>query len=290
MFDSDANIGYFKTGLYLLNSSGVVGNNVTVGSYAKDKVSYNDPSSVAIDILNNKSDHYMIRTLSLTSVYIHRYHRGIRCRKTNSPSNIESIYISQGEILATKGIDLEAGHANYFSGFHMDTRDYGIRLMPGAATTRIIGCDIRGGRNEDAADVEGDYLLELRCPQVTVSGCTLMANFNKKGCIITGGTGTNAENISITGNHIAGNGSPSHYAINCDNESQNVTFGGNVLSEFGGNESPFTNDAGSEFFVYGQRQGNSFYSNIDSADLLARIATLEADHATMMNNNSGGSY
>ena len=56
--------------------------------------------------------------------------------------------------------------------------------------------------------------------------------------------------------------------------------------DFGGNQNPINNTG--DLYVYGQRDGNS--TTFDASDLLARIATLEADHATMMNNNSGGSY
>ena len=287
----DASIGYFKTGLKLQNSSGVVGNNVTIACHSKFTVSYGDVNSVAIDIINDMG-HNMIRTLNLTNVYLQRYHKALRCRKTASSGNIESLYISHGEILGAKGFDIEKADANYFSGLHFDVRDYAFKLDPGCNITRIVGNDIRAGRDEAGNDpvdgVDGDWLLQLRGNGAVVTGNDILSFMPRRGAIVTGGESTNPENITITGNWISGNGQTGYLAIKADNGSQNVTFGGNTLSQFGGNNSPFATDVGTELFIYGQRDGNS--TTFDASDLLARIATLEADHATMMNNNSGGSY
>jgi len=256
-FTSDSNTGYFRIGLYLLNSSGVVGDNLSIFTNAKDKVEYGDVESMGIFIHNTRELHAMIRTLSLTKVYIQRYHTAIRVvKEKGAPSNIESIYVHQGEILAAKGLDLQAGHANVFSNLHMDVRDHAAKLGQGAATTRFVGCDIRAGR-DGSEDVpvdgpDGDWLMQLRGNNTIVSACNLISNRPRRGAIVTAGEGTNADNFNISGNWIVGNQQSNYLALKVDNGSINVVFGGNTFSEFGGTKRPIEDDTnGQQLFIFG---------------------------------------
>ena len=122
-FTSDANTGYFRIGLMILNAAGVVGTNVNIYTNAKTKVEYGDTNSKAIEILKNKTNHFMIRMLSLTNVYLQRYHTAVKCTALASGGNMESLYISQGEILAATAFNMNNGDAIFLNGFHSDVRD-----------------------------------------------------------------------------------------------------------------------------------------------------------------------
>ena len=258
VFAPDALTGWFRRGLYLVNCSGVVGNNVNIFTNARDPVEYGTTNSAAIEIINTKDGHNMIRTLSLTNIYLQRYHTALKCKITGTGSNIESIYLSQGEILAAKGFTLEAGHAVYLSGLHMDVRDYAFSSDGGGGNTcRIVGCDIRSQRTEPGNDSTNDYLIKTRSDNVTIVGNLLYSFKPTAGVIRIGGGGSDPENIVIANNFISGNFQPTYHAINCDVGSTNVTFGGNQLSQFGGNNAPFLDQTGGELFIYGQRAGNS---------------------------------
>ena len=73
--------------------------------------------------------------------------------------------------------------------------------------------------------------------------------------IITGFAGTTPLGITITGNVFVGNGSSTYLALRVDDNSQDITFGGNVLRDFGGNQKPWFNTG--DLLVYGQRDGNT---------------------------------
>ena len=68
-FTSDADSGYFKTALKLLNSAGVVGTNLNIYTNSKTKVEYGVTDSCGIEIQNSLAGHNMIRTL-----YINNFH------------------------------------------------------------------------------------------------------------------------------------------------------------------------------------------------------------------------
>ena len=65
--------------------------------------------------------------------------------------------------------------------------------------------------------------------------------------------GTSAENISITNNVLKGGDNYNYIALLVREQGKNVTFGGNTLYKFGGNNSPWLNLAGSQLYIYGQR-------------------------------------
>mgnify|MGYP003114830929 CR=1 FL=1 len=250
----DANTGYFKTGLQLLNSAGVVGTNVNIYTNAKTKVEYGVTDSIAIHIQNTLGNHMMIRTLMLNNIYLQRYHTAIKSEITaGDQGNIETIYLNQGEILAAKAMDIDVGSAITVIGCHSDVRDYFFDGTRNANTIRIVGSDIRANRVDSEDTTTRDFLMKFRGQNITITGNNIMSFKNTAGILYSGGSNSNHANMVITGNHFAGNGSSSFRVLRTDVGSTNVTFGGNTLEQFGGNNNPIFNSVGSQLYVYGQR-------------------------------------
>ena len=254
-FASDANTGYFKRGLVLLNSAGVVGTNVNIYTNAKTKVEYGVTDSIAIHIQNTLSNHFMIRTLMLNNIYLQRYHTAIKSEATASDvnGNIESIYLSQGEILAAKALDINRGSAITVVGCHSDVRDYFFDGTRFANTIRIVGCDIRANRLDSEDTTTRDFLMKFRGQNTLITGNFLASFRNTSGILYSGGSNSNHANMVITGNHFSGNTSSAFRVLRTDVGSTNITFGGNTLEQFGGNNNPIFNSVGSQLYVYGQR-------------------------------------
>jgi hypothetical protein len=80
---------------------------------------------------------------------------------------------------------------------------------------------------------------------------------NKQGIIQTGGGANNHINTCITGNHFSGNGNNNFKVLDAAAGSRQITYGGNTLEGFGGNNNPIGNGVGAELLVYGQRAGNT---------------------------------
>ena len=250
----DANTGYFKTGLQLFNSAGVVGTNVNIYTNAKTKVEYGVTDSIAIHIQNTLANHMMIRTLMLNNIYLQRYHTAIKSEITaGDQGNIETIYLNQGEILAAKAMDIDVGSAITVIGCHSDVRDYFFDGTRNANTIRIVGSDIRANRVDSEDTTTRDFLMKFRGQNITITGNNIMSFKNTAGILYSGGSNSNHANMVITGNHFAGNGSSSFRVLRTDVGSTNVTFGGNTLEQFGGNNNPIFNSVGSQLYVYGQR-------------------------------------
>jgi hypothetical protein len=148
-------------------------------------------------------------------------------------------------------------------GIHSDVRDY---FLDGsntygdihyASTIRITGSDIRSNRIDSEDITNEDYLFTIKGQQTIITGNVIMSFKNKKGIFETGGTNHNQINTVISGNHLSGNGNSGFYALRAGTGSRTITYGGNTLEGFGGNENPISNSVGTELFVYGQRAGNS---------------------------------
>ena len=264
-FTSDANAGYFKIALKMLNSAGVVGTNLNIYTNSKTKVEYGVTDSVGIDIENSMAGHAMIRTLYLNNFYIQRYHTGIRAYSSagNSYNSLESLYLSQGELLASKALRMERMAAITVIGIHSDVRDYFLDSSNSygdihyASTIRILGNDIRANRIDGEDVTTQDYLIKIKGQQTVISGNNIMSFKNTQGVIQTGGPNSNQINTVITGNHFSGNGSSAFKVLNTASGSREVRFGGNTLESFGGNLNPISNAVGSQLIVYGQRTGNN---------------------------------
>lgn len=241
--------GYFKKGIWMSNSSGLVANNLNI--YTNQTASEEDPETVGIYVNNTMDNHNLIRTMHIHNVYIQRYYRGIKTEVSGTGSaSIESVYVSQGEFVGNSAFDFNRTSAIYLSGLHMDNRDFAIRT-DGTNIMRIVGCDIRNGRDQYPG--ETDFTLKLdTCKDVSITGCWLTAQTPTTGIIETG-AGSDAENICITGCNITGNGSSSFHAIRCQSNSDNITFGGNTLSNFNGNNSPWDDNSNGQLFTFGQR-------------------------------------
>ena len=240
--------GYFKRGIWMQNSSGLVANNLNI--YTNQTASEEDPECYGIYVSNTMDNHNLIRTMSITNVYIQRYYRGIKTEVFGTgSSSIESIYVSQGEFVGNSAFDFQRTSAIYLSGLHMDNRSFAIRT-DSTNIMRIVGCDIRNGRDQYPG--ETDFTVKLdNAKDVNITGCWLTAQTPTTGIIETGLAG-NAENICITGCNFTGNDSPTFHAIRCQGNSQNITFGGNTLSRFGNNNSPWDDNSG-QLYIFGQR-------------------------------------
>ncbi|UAW01092.1 putative pectin lyase [Synechococcus T7-like virus S-TIP28] len=264
-FASDADSGYFKKALHLLNSAGVVGTNLNIYTNSKTKVEYGVTDSVGIDIENSMAGHAMIRTLYLNNFYIQRYHTGIRAYSSagTSYNSLESLYLSQGELLASKAMRMERISAVTVIGIHSDVRDYFLDSSNDygdihyASTIRICGSDIRANRVDSEDTTTQDYLIKIKGQQTMITGNSIFSFKNTEGVIQTGGSNSNQINTVITGNHFSGNGNSGFNVLNTAAGSREITFGGNTLEAFGGNTNPITNVVGSELLVYGQRSGNT---------------------------------
>lgn len=264
-FASDANTGYFKTGLKMLNSAGVVGTNLNIYTNAKTKVEYGVTDSIGIDIQNNLAGHAMIRTLYLNNFYIQRYHTGIRAYSSagTSYNSLESLYLSQGELLAAKAIKAQRMSAITVIGIHSDVRDYFLDTSNGygdihyASTIRILGNDIRANRVDSEDTTTQDYLFNILGQQTIITGNNIMSFKNTQGIFKVGGSPGNQINTVISGNHLSGNNSSTFKALRCESNARQVTFGGNTLEQFGGNLSPISNSSGTQLSIYGQRAGNT---------------------------------
>ena len=194
-FASDANTGYFRVALKLLSSAGVVGTNLNIYTNAKTKVEYGDINSVGIEIENSMAGHAMIRTLYLNNFYIQRYHTGIRSYSSagNSYNSIESIYLSQGELLAAKALKIERAQAITVMGIHSDVRDYFFDSSNNygdihyASTVRITGNDIRANRTDSEDTTTSTYLFKIKGQQTIIVGNNLMSFKTTQGVIETGG-------------------------------------------------------------------------------------------------------
>lgn len=247
---SDATQARFKRGLYIVDAAGVALNNVGIISYSE--LVEEEVGTVAIDIVCTIPGHSMIRTLQALNIYLQRYYTALKVDVTTG-KNIESIYVSQGEIVAFNGIELDSGQATYFTGLHMDCQGWAYQNTSNGGPHRLIGNDIRGGR--DGTEGNTDYLLRLGANWTTIVGNDFLCQYPSQGVIITGFAGTAPLGITITGNVFVGNGSSQYLALRVDDDSQDITFGGNVIRDFGGNQKPWFNTG--DLLVYGQRDGNT---------------------------------
>lgn len=247
---SDATQAYFKRGLFIVNTGGVVANNVFISSYSE--LVEDNPGTVGIEIANTLAGNSMIKTFYGVNVDVVKYHTGIKVYKTDG-TNIESIYCTQGEIVCNQGIELDAGHATFFSGMHIECKSWAYKNESDGGPHRIVGCDLRGGRTGTEGNT--DYLIKLGADWTALTGCDILCQMPTSGVIITGHNSTAPKGITITGNVIVGNTKSNYLALRCDNGSEQVTFGGNTLVDFGGNQNAINNTG--DLFVYGQRAGNT---------------------------------
>ena len=253
--------GYFKKGLAIANVGGVYANNLTIANNRSgngpnnDGGAYEDPDSTGLWFLSSKG-RGSIRQFHCTNFYIQDFYHGVIAECVNAGSSIESIYMSQGEIKGRHGIEFRSGvSATYLAGIHMDTWEAAVEIFDGI-NHRIIGCDIRG---DDSKSYSG-YLVQLNANNIIfadnfVDAAPEQGQGTKGGLIAINDAdpGTEAANISITNNVLKGGDNYNYIALLVREQGKNVTFGGNTLYKFGGNNSPWLNLAGSQLYIYGQR-------------------------------------
>ena len=248
---TDSLQGWFKRGLYLLNAGGVNAVNLTISSY--NLITSKRAGTEGIAVMCNKAGNSIIRALHVVNLYIQRYNCCVKVQ-VQGGANIESIYISQGEIVGYRGFEFDAGQATYLAGLHMDCQEVAYQNTSNGGPHRVIGCDIRGGR--DSAGSNSNYLIKLGANNQTISGCDILCQMPNEGVIQVAPFGTAPEAISITGNVIEGKDDPNYRALEVNSGAKNIKYGGNSYRRFGG-EGRIVNAAGSELVVYGQRSGNT---------------------------------
>lgn len=250
---TDATQAYFLRGLWAENCGGIVAQNLNISSFNAN--TENNSDSYAIYIENSKSGHAVIRAFTGTHIYLQRYYYGIYATKAGGGQNIESIYCTNGEIVANKTIVLEATHATSFTNLHLDSQTGAYINNSDGGPHRIVGCDLRSGRTGTAN--LSDYMIKLRANWTTMTGNVILGQMPSDGHIQVGGNSRSPLGIAITGNVFVGKGTSSYNALRCESGSQDITFGGNQFRDFGGNLNPVSNSAGAELSVYGQRSGNT---------------------------------
>ena len=248
---TDPDQGWFKRGLVIQNAGGVNAVNLTISSY--NLITSGTAGTEGVYIVNTKAGHSMIRCFHAVNIYIQRYNCCVKSQLQGG-TNIESIYITQGEIVGYRGFEIDAGQATFLSGLHMDCQEVAYQNTSNGGPHRIIGCDIRGGR--DSAGSNSNYLIKLGANNTTLSGCDILCQMPNEGVIQVAPFGTQPEAISITGNVIEGKDDPNYRALEVNAGAKNIKYGGNSYRRFGG-EGRIVNAAGAELVVYGQRTGNT---------------------------------
>ena len=248
---TDASQGWFKRGLEIKNAGGVNAVNLTISSY--NLITSATAGTEGVYIVNTLPGHSMIRCFHCVNIYIQRYNCCVKSQ-VQGGTNIESIYITQGEIVGYRGFEIDAGQATFLNGLHMDCQEVAYQNTSNGGPHRIIGCDIRGGR--DDAGSNSNYLIKLGANNTTLSGCDILCQMPNEGVIQVAPFGTQPEAISITGNVIEGKDDPNYRALEVNTGAKNIKYGGNSYRRFGG-EGRIVNAAGDELVVYGQRTGNT---------------------------------
>ena len=244
---SPGSFGYFITGLYILNASGVMASNLSIYTNAGDQTTEAD--TFAIDINNTINGHAMIRTFMATNIYLQFYRTGIRTRSTGG--TIESLYVSQGECLAFRGFDINAGQAIDITSMHFDVQDQALNLNSNGGPTRIVGNDIRGQRTDKP--ITARELIYIKGDDVTMTGNFMASDRTTLAVIFID---HDAKAVSITGNVIKGISDRTFYALKVNDYATDVYFGGNSITEFSNNVDPFIDDS-NQATIFGQRGGNT---------------------------------
>ena len=237
---TDATQAYFKYGLATVNIGGIVADNLNISSFNVN--CENDTNTVGIYIQNNIEGHAVIRAFTGNNIYLQRYYKGLHATKIGGGQNIESIYMTQGEIVCNKGIDLAASHATFINGMHIECQRESYINTSDGGPHRVVGCDLRGGRN--GTQNFTDYIIKIGVDNCSFTGNYITAQMPSAGCIKTGGGIGSPDNVSIVGNIFNGNGSSTYRALSCESGSANVIFTGNLGSGFGGNSNPVFNQIG----------------------------------------------
>lgn len=237
---TDATQAYFRYGLRTVNIGGIVADNLNISTFNANAES--NAITQGIRIENSLSGHAVIRAFTGNNIYIQRYYKGLYATKAGGGQNIESIYMTQGEIVCHIGIHLEASHATFISGMHIECKEEAYFNTSDGGPHRVVGCDLRGGRNGTLNLT--NYLIKIGVDNCSLTGNYITAQMPSAGCIRTGGPLGSPDNVSIVGNIFNGNGSSTYRALSCESGSSNVIFTGNLGSGFGGNSNPVFNQIG----------------------------------------------
>lgn len=138
-----SNIGgtYWKKGIFLNRSAGVY---ITNTSIANASGTAETASSVyGIHIKNDLSGHAMIRCLHSTNLYVQNFNRCVFIEEADG--SIESIYISNGEMLGNYGVYANDADAIAIDQVHFDVITQAF-YFDDTNVTRVTACDIRSQR------------------------------------------------------------------------------------------------------------------------------------------------
>jgi hypothetical protein len=138
-----SNIGgtYWKKGIFLNRSAGVY---ITNTSIANASGTAETASGVyGIHIKNDLSGHAMIRCLHATNLYVQNFNRCVFIEEADG--SIESIYISNGEMLGNYGVYANDADAIAIDQDHFDVITQAF-YFDDTNVTRVTACDIRSQR------------------------------------------------------------------------------------------------------------------------------------------------
>ena len=199
--------GYFKRGLHILNAGGINVNNFQSSTGIVD--TEEDADTIGIHIENTKNNHFMIRTLSVNNFFLARYNKCLLSEKTGTGSNIESCYLSQGEILGNSGVNYDNIHATAITSCHFDCRGLCINIDSDGGPHRVIGNDIRSRRLDGNGSVisYNTFLMKVATDRSIISGNYIECQSPTLGAIDVGGNQYNfsTNNVIISDNVIRGN-------------------------------------------------------------------------------------
>ena len=239
--DSDST-GYWRRGIYILNTGGVYANNFTIRN-DNDSTAQQDPQTRGIEIENTTVATNMIRSFHASNFYVQRTSKAIEMTTDDMP--IESCYINNFELVGCKeGFTTEGTStvgAISMMGGHIDCITNGVALRNDSTNNaRIIGCDIRRAENGDVATDGSCIIINTGSDgqKHTISANTLTGNqstnlgFTQNGVLITG----DSKKVTIGDNVIdnVANG------ISVATDSRLVTIGANQISNATANDITIT--------------------------------------------------
>lgn len=181
-------------GIELRNFGGVFVSNVAIRN-GNSSDAQSDTNTKGIFLNASNPDAFVIRGISVSNIWIMRFHQAIGITGTS----FESLYLTNFEIVCTEGIALFGGvHASaiFVSGGHMDNAHYMFSTHDTSsfAMGRFVGMDIRLGANgvpyfENATafniqNNSGPFIISA----CSMTGHTFFTGLASHGIIVRGAT------------------------------------------------------------------------------------------------------
>ena len=133
--------------------------------------------------------HNMIRTFMCSNYYLQRYNTCLEAQAL-SGSTIESLYLSNGEVLGYRGFDFGNGvGATCIMSTHFDCQNIAYGNFGTGGEHRVVACDLRNERlDKDSFD---GYTMYLNADGCVVSNSAVRGYNAQRGCIEVGGSPKN---------------------------------------------------------------------------------------------------